>query len=178
MCTIQLHPSCNLLLLIGLKGAGKTFLGGVLERHLGIKFLRIEPLFVELMREEPELSGVALEHKGFQQVIDQLDELAKTDQTLCIESTGAAHTFPEWLTTLRQGYRVWLIRVTAPLDVCAQRVMSRDTTAHIPVSDHRLQEINAVAAQVNLPWDLEIDNTEFQDEATLVQAVQGLLQGG
>lgn len=176
MYRIKPHPSCNLLLLVGLKGAGKTFLGGLLERRLGVKFLRIEPLFLALMQEEPDLTGIPLEQKGFQRVIDQLDELAKVHETLCIESTGAARTFSELLAALQRGYRVLLIRVKAPLEVCAERVMSRDTAAHIPVSDDRLQEINAVAAQVNLPWNLEIDNTEFQDEATLVQAVRALLQ--
>lgn len=176
MYRIKPHPSCHLLLLVGLKGAGKTFLGGVLERHLGVKFLRIEPLFLELMREDPDLAGIPLEQKGFQRVIDQLDELSNVYTHLCIESTGAARTFSELLAALRQGYRVWLIRVKAPLEICAERVMSRDTAAHIPVSDHRLQEINAVASQVNLPWDLEIDNTEFQNESALVKAVESLLR--
>lgn len=178
MYTIQPHPSCNLLLLVGLKGAGKTYLGGVLERHLGVKFLRIEPLFLELMQAEPDLIGIPMEQKGFQRVIDQLDELSNDYNHLCIESTGAARTFPELLGALRQSYRVWLIRVKAPLAICAERVMSRDTAAHIPVSDDRLQEINAVASQVHLPWDLEIDNTEFQDESALVKAVEFLLQQG
>lgn len=178
MYRIKPHPSCNLLLLVGLKGAGKTFLGGVLEKYLGIKFLRIEPLFLELMRGEPDLAGIPLEQKGFQRVIDQLNELSEDYNHLCIESTGAACTFPELLAALRQGYRVLLIRVKAPLNVCTERVMSRDTAAHIPVSDDRLQAINAVASQVSLPWNLEIDNTTFQDESALVKAVEPLLGQG
>lgn len=35
-----------LLLLVGLKGAGKTFAGTLLEKHLNVKFLRIEPIFL------------------------------------------------------------------------------------------------------------------------------------
>jgi hypothetical protein len=54
--------------------------------------------------------------------------------------------------------------------------MTRDTSAHIPVSDHRLREINERALLVDLPWDLEIDNSEFQDEAVIVQSVKELLQ--
>jgi hypothetical protein len=39
--------------------------------------------------------------------------------------------------------------------------MIRDASAHIPVSDHRLKEINERALLVDLLWDLETDNSEF-----------------
>ncbi|MGL5059457.1 MAG: hypothetical protein ACRC62_05695 [Microcoleus sp.] len=167
---------CTLLMLVGLKGVGKTFIGSILEKYLDVKFLRIEPIFLEVMRLEPELQGIALEQRGFQIVLTELDRLAQQYSILCIESTGCALTFSELLTALRQGFRVLLIRVKAPLNTCIERVMTRDTSAHIPVSDHRLREINERALLVELPWDLEIDNSEFQDEAVIVQAVKELLQ--
>lgn len=167
---------CTLLMLVGLKGVGKTFIGSVLEKYLDVKFLRIEPIFLEVMRLEPELQGIALEQRGFQIVLTELDRLAQQYSILCIESTGCALTFSELLTALRQGFRVLLIRVKAPLNTCIERVMTRDTSAHIPVSDHRLREINERALLVELPWDLEIDNSELQDEAVIVQAVNELLQ--
>ena len=167
---------CNLLLLVGLKGVGKTFIGSVLEKYLDVKFLRIEPIFLEVLRLEPGLEGIPLEKRGFQIVLEKLDELAQSHSTLCIESTGTAHTFSELLTVLRQGFRVFLIHVQAPLDTCIQRVMARDASTHIPVSDHRLKEINERALLVELPWDLEIDNSEFQDETAIAQSVEKLLQ--
>ena len=42
-------------MLVGLKGVGKTFIGSVLEKYLDVKFLRIEPIFLEVMRLAPEL---------------------------------------------------------------------------------------------------------------------------
>jgi hypothetical protein len=54
--------------------------------------------------------------------------------------------------------------------------MARDASVHIPVSDHRLKEINQRALQVELPWDLEIDNSEFQDELAIVQSIEKLLR--
>lgn len=167
---------CTLLMLVGLKGVGKTFIGSVLEKYLDVKFLRIEPIFLEVMRLDPELQGIALEKRGFQIVLTELDRLAEQYPILCIESTGCAHTFSELLTALRQGFRVLLVRVQAPLNTCIERVMTRDTSAHIPVSDRRLTEINERALLVDLPWDLAIDNSEFQDEAVIVQSVKELLQ--
>ena len=167
---------CNLLLLVGLKGAGKTFIGGVLEKYLDVKFLRIEPIFLEILQQEPGLMGIEFEQRGFQIVLNQLDELAQQYSTLCIESTGTALTFSELLAALRQGFRVFLIHIQAPLETCVDRVLNRDASAHIPVSDHRLREINDRALQVDLPWDLEIDNSEFQDERVIVELVERLLQ--
>lgn len=167
---------CNLLLLVGLKGAGKTFTGSILEKYLDVTFLRIEPIFLELLRHEPELVGISLEQRGFQIMLNKLDELAQSHANLCIESTGTAHTFPELLAALHQGFHVFMIRVKAPLSTCIERVMARDASIHIPVSDHRLKEINERALLVDLPWDLELDNSEFQDEATIVGLVETLLQ--
>jgi chromosome partitioning protein len=166
---------CTLVLLVGMKGAGKTFIGSVLENYLNVKFLRIEPLFLDLMQSEPLLKGMDLEYRGFQIVLDHLDALAKEHAVLCIESTGAALTFTDFLTTLQQHFQVILIRVQAPLETCIERVMSRDQSAHIPVSDHRLQEINERAAQVSLPWDLVIDNSTFQSEEAIAHQVRAVL---
>ena len=168
--------SCNLVLLVGLKGSGKTFIGGVLEKYINVKFLRIEPIFLELIQRKPELAGIPLEQEGFQIVLKKLDELAQTNSDLCIESTGTAHTFPELLAALRQGFRVFIVHIQAPLDTSTERVMRRDASVHIPVSDHRLKEINERALLINLPWDLEIDNSQFQDEATIAESVKRLLQ--
>ncbi|HEY9877506.1 MAG TPA: AAA family ATPase [Leptolyngbyaceae cyanobacterium] len=167
---------CNLVLLVGLKGSGKTFTGGVLEKYLDVKFLRIEPIFLELLQREPELADIPLEQRGFQIVLSKLDELAQSNATLCFESTGTAHTFSELLAALHQGFRVFLVHVKAPLNTCIERVMTRDASAHIPVSDHRLKEINERALLVDLPWDLEIDNSEFQDEIAIAESVKRLLQ--
>lgn len=167
---------CHLLLLVGLKGAGKTFIGGVLEKHLEVKFLRIEPIFLELLRQEPGLAGIEFEQRGFQIVLAKLDELAQSHSTLCMESTGTALTFAELLAALHQGFWVSLIHIKTPLDTCIERVMTREASVHIPVSDHRLREINERALQVELPWDLEIDNSTFQGERAIVQSVKQLLQ--
>uniref|UniRef100_A0ACD5GZ82 Uncharacterized protein n=1 Tax=Desertifilum tharense IPPAS B-1220 TaxID=1781255 RepID=A0ACD5GZ82_9CYAN len=62
--TSKNHQSCTLLLLVGLKGSGKTWIGSVLEKHLAIQFLKIEPLFLELLRKQPSPTGIDLEKKA------------------------------------------------------------------------------------------------------------------
>jgi shikimate kinase len=160
---------------VGLKGSGKTFIGSVWEKYLNVKFLRIETIFLELLRQEPELEGIRFEQRGFKIVLEKLDELAQSYSTLCIESTGTAYTFPDLLSALSQSFCLFIIQVKAPLDTCIERVRMREASAHIPVSEHRLKEINERALQVALPWDLEIDNSKFQSESSIVESVEKLL---
>lgn len=167
---------CTVLILVGLKGAGKSFIGKTLEKSLPIKFILIESIFLDLMQKFPHLQGAELEQAGFTKVLKTLDDFALNHPVLCIESTGTAPTFPEWLDALNQGFKVLLIQVKAPLETCNQRVLNRDGSIHIPVSVSRLREINERSLTVNLPWDLKLDNSEFQAEADFVQAVRQLLQ--
>jgi shikimate kinase len=167
---------CTLLILVRLKGAGKSFIGKTLEKSLPIKFVLIESIFLELMQKSSDLQGADLEQAGFTQVLKILDDLALTHPILCIESTGTAPTLPQWLDALNQGFKVLLIQVKAPFETCIQRVLDRDSSIHLPVSVSRLKEINEQALRVNLPWDLELDNSEGLAEADFVQAVRQLLE--
>jgi hypothetical protein len=46
---------------------------------------------------------------------------------------------------------------------------------HIPVSDDRAAEINARAAMVRLPWDLEIDNGGPASTEVILDQIRRLL---
>ena len=50
----------SVLILVGPKGSGKTYIGSLVERELGVRFLRVEPIFLENMRGS-HLTGTALE---------------------------------------------------------------------------------------------------------------------
>lgn len=131
---------------------------------------------MKLLKQEPELQGIPCEQRGFQVVLTKLDELAQFHSTLCIGSTSTAYTFSELLAALQEGLRVFFIHIKAPIDSCIKRFKKRDSAAHITVSDHRLKEINEIALQVKLPWDLEIVNPELQNETNIIQLVKKLLQ--
>lgn len=62
----------------GVKRFWKNIHGGVLGKHLNIHFLRIEPIFIELLKREADLAGILLEQRGFQMVLAKLDELAQS----------------------------------------------------------------------------------------------------
>jgi GNAT superfamily N-acetyltransferase len=165
----------TVLLLVGLKGAGKTTLGDRLAHTLGVAFLRVEPIYRAVMQANPDLTPGDLEPLGFGAIADALDDLARSNPVVCLESTGTAAYFPVFLERLERSYRVLLVRVLAPPDVCAIRVRTRDNASHIPISDERVREINRIAETVSLPWDLEVDNADPAHQAAAVTAVADLL---
>jgi len=144
----------TVLVLVGPKGSGKTHIGTLLQRRAGVTFLRVEPIFLEVMKD-----GGDFEARGFERVAAAVEqEFAKTD-VVTMESTGASEHSGRLLDTLRSRHRVLLVAVRAPLDICRERVRTRDSADHIAVSDDRVDEVNRRAALVSLPWDLEIDNS-------------------
>lgn len=147
----------SVLILVGPKGAGKTHVGTLVESELGVRFLRVEPIFLENMRSS-RLTGTARDAEGYAKVLAAVDSVLSREPGVVIESTGASEAFPAFLDALRSRYEVRLVAIRAPLDRCLERVRSRDRTDHIPVSDERVAEINSRAEAVELPWDLELDN--------------------
>lgn len=168
------HEKPTVLLLVGQKGAGKTTIGGILERRLGIASLRIELIYLAVLNANPGLPQHEMEPLGFGAILDALAKLAATSPVICLETTATAGYFPEFLSRLQADYRLRLVRVIASSDDCLSRVQTRDRTNHIPVSDDRVREINRIAAQVALPWDLEIENSGTLDEAAVVSAIKNM----
>jgi hypothetical protein len=94
---------------------------------------------------------------------------------LAIESTAATNVFSDFFHALRAQYEVLLVSIRAPLDICLERVHSRDQSTHIAVSDDRVSEINERAVKVRLPWDLEIDDSGPAEPEAILAQIRGLL---
>ena len=164
----------SVLILVGPKGSGKTYIGSLVERELGVRFLRVEPIFLENMRGS-HLTGTALDEEGYSKVLAEMDSVLSREPGIIIECTGASDAFPAFLHALRSRYEVMLVSIRAPLERCLERVRSRDQTMHIAVSDDRIAEINQRAAVVRLSWDLEIDNSGPASSAVIIDQVRRLL---
>jgi shikimate kinase len=134
--------------LIGPKGSGKTFIGSRIEQLTGIKFLRVEPLWLNLAEGED----------GWNRVEREIDALFLQHDQIIIESLGAGDGFNRLYASLKVKYQLKLIKVETDLDECLRRVRSRDKENHIPVSDDKVREYNRIAARVQHSWDKIIDN--------------------
>lgn len=164
----------SVLLLVGPKGAGKTTIGQLLALELGVRFLRVEPLFLQV-RSALGPAHPDYERRGFEAVVSALVDALAGHDTVCLESTGASEHLPWLLSEIRKVARLHLVRVRASPAQCLDRIRGRDASLHIPVSDDQVGRINALAAAVDLPWSAEIENGGPFDGRGIVEQVRALL---
>lgn len=159
-------------MLLGLKGAGKTTLGSLLERRFPLSFVRAEPIWIahgKLPR------GADWDRRGYRKVAAAIRHELESHDGAVVETTGAAPWTVDFLDEMRAFATVRLVRVVAPLAVCAERVRTRDTRDHIAVSDARVAEINDVASRVDLPVDATIANDGPWDDDAMARRLRDLL---
>jgi shikimate kinase len=148
-------------ILIGPKGSGKTHIGGRIEHLTGIKFLRVEPLWLQLAEGED----------GWDRVEHEIDKLFCQQDKVLIESLGAGEGFNRMYASLKEKYEVKFIKVETDLDECLRRVKNRDSVDHIPVSDEKVREYNRIAVSVNHPWNAIIDNNGPATDEEILKAI-------
>ena len=154
----------TLYMLIGPKGSGKTYIGTLVGKNTDILFLRVENIWLNLTDNE----------NGWEKVEQEIDMLFKNRDKIMIENLGAGECFNQFYASLNKKYLIKLIRVRTDLDSCLVRVLKRDNENHIPVSDDKVIEYNEIASQVNLDWDIEIDNNEPASDSEILTAIESL----
>jgi shikimate kinase len=153
-----------LYMLIGLKGSGKTYIGTLVDQHTGIKFLRVESIWLSLQPGED----------GWQKIEQSIDGLFLVNDRVMVESLGVGEGFRKFHESLGQKYRIRMIRVKASPSTCLERVRNRSRQDHIPVSDAQVIEYNKIASMVNYEWDLEIDNDRPAADEEIIEALLSL----
>ena len=159
--------------LIGPKGAGKTFIGSTLEKEIGLKFLPVEKLGLENIKKS-KLTGDDLIIEGFDQEEAAIDEILKTHNAVSFESTGVHPYLHNILSNLKAKYKVKFIKIYTPLEKCYERIKSRDQSQQLPVSESLLKQINEAALNASFNWDLEFDNTEKMAIEDIVLAFKNI----
>jgi len=155
----------TLYLLIGPKGAGKTYIGTLVSQHTDIQFIRVEPIWLSLQPGE----------NGWEKVEQVIDQTFKTYSKVMIESLGAGEEFAKFRASLEKKYTLKMIRVYTDLETCLARVKSRSSADHIPISDDKVEQYNQIAAAVTYNWDLEINNNAPATNDEILSAIQTLL---
>ncbi len=153
-----------LYMLTGPKGSGKTHIGMLVHQHTDIHFIRVEPIWLSLTPGED----------GWQKVEAAVDAAFLIHDHVMIESLGAGEDFLAFYHSLDAKYEIKMIRVYADLDTCLERVRTRSSIDHIPVSDDKVVEYNRIAASVTYPWVLEIDNNQPASDDTILASIRRL----
>jgi dephospho-CoA kinase len=159
----------RLFLLLGSKGAGKSYISELMEKNFGIKFFRVEDIWLKI-----EEKGLAKKEKvslGRREIINDLRRLFKSYDLISIESTGTSEGFFDFVQKLKNAYSVQIIKVKADFDVCEGRIMKRDATRHVAYTKKQLEEIHESTERMVYHSDLEIDNTD-STEGELIKQLQ------
>jgi shikimate kinase len=154
-----------LYILIGPKGAGKTYIGSTVDRNTEIKFLRVEPIWLQLAPGED----------GWLKVEQEIDREFEQHRQVMIESLGAGIGFHRMYSSLRNKYDVKLIKVFADLEECLRRVKTRNNADHIPVSDRKVEEYNQIVSKIEHNWDAIINNNAPATEAEIMTTILNFL---
>ena len=152
-----------LILLIGPKGSGKSYIGRTLEARFGVHFFHVEPLWLEYYAEckasnrEPVIAeGIAKVHPV---LIRALDE----NVHVCVETTGASPEILTALLSLRPREEIIVARVSAPLEVCLRRVSSRDQTYQIPMEMEAVRKLHGLSESLQLRSDITLNNVALTE---------------
>jgi len=152
----------TVVMLIGPKGSGKTHIGAAIEKMAGVKFLRVEPIWLAIDEGQD----------GWAMVEAAIDDSLKHTGVVIIESLGGSRGFERLRFNLEQRYILKYVRIVVSLDVCLERVRTRNSRDHIPVSDENVETYNRIAAKVTLPWDYEMRNEPPMTDEMILDAMK------
>lgn len=155
-------------LLIGFKGSGKSFIGTLMEEQFNIKFLRVEDWAKDVKMgrqifDETYLMDV------FQAIEAGIRIALVQHSKIVFESTGLTNYFDQMLESLKNEFKVITIEVQADNNLCLNRVMTRDQSIHINVSDDQVKEINKKVQEKNIKTDFYLDNNNKKAEELIIE---------
>ncbi len=146
-----------IILLIGQKGSGKSFIGSLLESEFNVKFIRVENWAKEIKRDRNIDDEKYLE-EVFETIGKGVKQEANSYDRICFESTGLTLQFDKMLENLRKEFNVVTIKIVCDPEVCIERIKSRDRNIHINVSDNEIKRINAEVIRRNYKTDFKLQN--------------------
>ena len=163
-----------LVLLVGPKGSGKSHVGRVLERHLGVHFLHVEPLWMRYHAACKARGEEPLVPAGIEVVHPAIQEALQRHRDVCVETTGASPEILEDLLRVAPKHATVVVRVAAPLELCLRRAASRDQTNQIPMEPAQLEKVYRLSTAAEIPAALVLENIDLSD-ADIVRQIRPLL---
>jgi shikimate kinase len=163
----------EIFLLIGQKGSGKSFIGSILEKEFGIKFIRVED-WAKQVRKNRAVNNEAYLNQVFQVIENGIRNALNDIDKLVFESTGLTDYFDQMLVSLKKDFKVTTIGIYADNSICLDRVRTRDQTIHINISDSQVTKINDMVRERDYQTDFRINN-ESKTEKALMKELEKIL---
>lgn len=159
----------EIFLLIGQKGSGKSFIGTILEKEFGIKFIRVED-WVKHIKKDRDVLDDAYLRQAFQTIENGIRTSANEVDKIVFESTGLTDYFNQMYKSLKEDFKLTTIGIYADNKICLDRVKTRDKSIHINISDDKVNMINKMVREKDFHADFRIDN----DKKTYVELIDEL----
>lgn len=156
-------------LLIGQKGSGKSFIGTLMEKEFGIKFIRVED-WAKKIKKDRNVDNEAYLKQVFEEIESGIRDSLTDKDKIVFESTGLTEYFDIMLESLRRDFQGTTIGIYADSTTCLERVKSRDQNIHINVSDDQVLMINNQVRERNFETDFLIIN-ENKSEKELINEI-------
>jgi limonene-1,2-epoxide hydrolase len=153
-----------LVILVGPKGSGKSYIGRILGAHLGVHFFHVEPLWLSYHRECSAAGRQPIIAEGIARVYPVLARALAEHPHVCVETTGASSEILDALLALRPRSEIVIARVTAPLELCLQRISTRDQTDQIPLETESIRKVYALSESLLLESDITLNNTQLTEQ--------------
>ncbi|MCZ7609655.1 MAG: AAA family ATPase [Ignavibacterium sp.] len=164
----------SVLILIGQKGSGKSFIGTLFEKNFGIKFIRVED-WAKRIKKERAVDNEEYLKQVFEEIEKGIRNCLNETDNLVFESTGLTKYFDRMIQNLSQDFKVTTIGVYADGTTCLERVKSRDRDIHINVSDNEVLMINDKVRERNFVTDFSIIN-ENKLEKELINEIAKIVR--
>ena len=165
----------QIVILLGPNGVGKTTLGQMLERNFSCAFLSLETLLLERYPSyEVYRANRPAAYRAFEQAVGE--QVMASTVPLVFEEVGLNEVSQHLIGNLQARFRVALVRVTAPEEVCQQRVARRDPASNYPKSPAFVRDTyhRFAATARRFTFTLEAQNLGRQPDE-LAEAFSGLL---
>lgn len=153
-----------LIILVGPRGSGKSHIGRVLEREFGVRFFEVEPLWMAYLSECREAGREQVVPEGIARIHPEIRQALAEHGRLCVETTGAAQEILDDLVGLRPRAKVIVAKISAPPELCLQRLNAGNSSRKIPMDAEEIRKVNAMSEAAQVDADLHVTNEALGDE--------------
>jgi len=162
------------ILLVGPKGSGKSYIGRTLEKHLGVLFFHVEPLWMSYYAECEASNRQPLISEGIASMHAPILDALRTHEHVCVETTGASAEILNDLLALTDRSKTLVVRVFAPLELCLERIVTRDQTYQVAMDVESIRQVYALSEVAQFQPDVTLENVQLT-EAEIVSLFRDAL---
>ena len=158
----------NVYILIGLKGSGKSYIGDLVEKSFRIKFLQVEPYFINSSKDYKNVNNDSFK-EVWEKIESDISKYLEKEDKIIFESMGTYDSFKEFLKRIDKKYNVKLIKIDTSSKLCLERIENRDNKNHVKINKNLIIKINKIASQEKYPFNLIINNEKLSDKDILIE---------